>query len=461
LALSAYRGKGVELMMEIKLPKPVGYLIEVLNENGFEAFVVGGSVRDSLLGKTPKDWDLTTNAIPEKVQQLFPKTIATGLKHGTITVLLGEGSFEITTYRLESEYQQHRWPVAVNFTNSLEEDLGRRDFTINALAYHPQIGLRDPYGGQEDLKNQLIKAVGEPEKRFEEDALRMLRGIRFAAQLGWEIETNTWQAIIAQADLINWVSAERVRDELDKILCSVHPEKIELLHESGLLREVLPEVEICYLTPQHHPYHLYNVAQHLIKSVCEIEAVSLLRWTMFLHDLGKPGTKTTDAQGIDHFYEHQELSATLAEAILNRLRFEKRSIDKIFQLIKYHDLFLEPEPRKVRKVMNLVGVDLFWDLLKVKRADCAAQNLNYLEERLLVLDKVGQLYTEIQAKQECITLKDLAISGRELLEVGFQTGPELGKILAELLQLVIDAPDLNQKETLMRLAKALREEKNV
>jgi len=313
-------------MDKIVFPDNVSFIINKLNTHGFEAFIVGGCVRDSILGRTPNDWDITTNALPQHIKSIFEKTYDTGIRHGTVSVAVDGENIEVTTYRIDGGYSDHRRPDSVKFTSNLKEDLARRDFTINAIAYHPEEGLVDYFEGLKDLESGVIRAVGDAEQRFHEDALRMLRTIRFSAQLGFNIERATFDAIARSAGLIKNISSERIRDEINKILISQNPMYFDYLYETGLLHHIIPELTVCYQTRQNNPYHVYNVAGHIMHTVNSVKNTSILRWTMLLHDIGKPSQMTTDDKGIDHFYGHQEVSAELADVILNRLRFDKDSI---------------------------------------------------------------------------------------------------------------------------------------
>lgn len=442
--------------MDIKpaIPREVLFILNTLNQNGYEAFIVGGCVRDSLLGKAPKDWDITTNALPEKLKSFFEKTVDTGIKHGTVTVLINNQQFEVTTYRVDGKYSDNRRPENVYFTSSLKEDLGRRDFTINSMAYHPSQGLMDFFQGKTDLENRLIRAVGIPGERFNEDALRMLRAVRFSAQLDFEIEPSTLKAIKDNSFLIQRISAERIRDELTKILVSHCPMKFTALKTCNLLGIILPEMEACFNVSQNNPYHIYNVAIHTLNSVAYIENDRILRWTMLLHDIGKTGTKTTDTKGIDHFYGHPDVSKNLAANILKRLKFDNKSANTILKLIEFHDKGIGTNHKSVRKMLSCLGGDIFAKLLKVKEADMKAQNPEYLKERLVKLDMIRELYGEITEKQHCTSLKDLSVNGEDLIAAGFIQGKDIGMILNELLDEVIKNPALNTKEQLLDLAKS-------
>ena len=297
----------------IRVPEGAGQVLKTLHGAGFEAYVVGGCVRDSILMHTPQDWDITTSAKPNEVKALFRRTVDTGIRHGTVTVLIGNEGFEVTTYRIDGAYEDGRHPKSVTFTASLDEDLKRRDFTVNAMAYSEETGLIDLFGGLEDLKARVIRAVGDPTERFTEDALRMMRAVRFAAQLDAVIEKKTLQGIRALAPNLRKVSAERTRVELEKLLVSDHPEEMRVLYETGLTAQFLPEFDACMTCEQHNPHHCYTVGEHIIHALCAVRSDKVLRLTMLLHDIGKPQCRTTDENGIDHFHGHVALGAKMAD----------------------------------------------------------------------------------------------------------------------------------------------------
>ena len=437
------------------LPEDVGSILKSLNQRGFEAYIVGGCVRDCIIGRIPADWDIATAALPEQVKGIFEKTVDTGLKHGTVTVMIGAESFEVTTFRVDGEYEDARHPSSVEFTTSIEDDLSRRDFTINAMAFHPDKEFVDPFGGISDIERKLIRTVGGPDDRFQEDALRMLRAVRFSAQLGFSVEDEILRSIRANSRLISSISSERVRDELTRILVSSEPLKFALLQETGLLKHIIPEFERCFETPQNHPYHIYDVALHSLHAVGEIENDRCLRWAMLLHDIGKSATRTTDEKGVDHFYGHPVKSEALAEVILKRLRFDNRSIDRILRLIRLHDREIVPTYKAVARAVCAVGEDIFEDLLKVKAADKMAQNPKYRDKGLHTVAEVKRIYLEMKGSGRCLGLKDLAINGSDLIGTGWPQGREIGRALKQLLERVIDEPGLNRKDRLLELASEL------
>ena len=378
--------------MQIQIPKPVEYIIDTLMEAGFEAFAVGGCVRDTILNRTPGDWDITTSAKPQEVKRLFRRTIDTGIEHGTVTVMLEKIGYEVTTYRIDGEYEDNRHPKSVEFTSNLIEDLKRRDFTINAMAYNPTIGLVDEFEGLKDLEKKVIRCVGHPEDRFDEDALRILRAVRFAAQLGFTIEEETKKAIIKKTKNLMAISAERIRVELVKLLTSPYPEMLITSSELGITKVILPEFDAMLDTPQTNPHHIYNVGVHTIESMkamrrlvleeaypkeyltIDSKLYTVLCLTMLLHDIGKPQSRTFDANGRDHFHGHPALSTKMAKAILNRLKFDNYTTNLVLRLIASHDDRLSPKPVKVRKAANAIGKDIMELLFLVQKSDISAQN---------------------------------------------------------------------------------------
>lgn len=439
-------------MMKLSIPEHVKQIIETLENAGFEAYAVGGCVRDSLLDREPNDWDVTTSASPEQVKGCFRRTVDTGLAHGTVTVLLGGESFEVTTYRVDGVYEDCRHPKEVTFSSELDEDLKRRDFTINAMAYNPRTGLVDRYGGIQDLKDGVIRCVGDAKERFTEDALRILRAVRFSAQLGFSIEESTREGLTLLAPNLRYVSAERIQTELLKLLVSPHPDFLRIAYEAGLTKEFFPEFDVCMETEQNTPHHCYTVGEHTLKSLQEIRADKALRLTMLLHDIGKPVVKTTDETGRDHFKFHGPESERMAKAILRRLKLDNDTIGKVCRLIRWHDYRPAPEMKAVRHAVNRIGEDLFSMYLEVQQADMMAQSEYRRAEKEARLEGVRQCFREILATGQCVSLKTLAVTGRDLIAAGFQPGPRLGEILDGLLARVLDEPGLNEKETLLSIA---------
>lgn len=430
-------------------------IITALESAGFEAWLVGGCVRDLLLGRMPGDWDITTSALPEDVRKCFFHTVPTGLAHGTVTVLIGGIPYEVTTYRLESAYSDFRRPDSVSFVSELRQDLARRDFTVNALAWHPDRGLSDPFGGQNDLAQGIIRAVGQPEERFREDALRMLRAVRFSAQLDFEVEAGTLRALSSLAANIVYVSGERIAAELNKWLLSAHPNRWHLLRDSGLMFWILPELDRCFNVSQNHPWHVYNVGDHTLKAAASAPPVPAIRWTLLLHDLGKAETQTTDAAGVDHFHGHEVQSEALADAVLRRLKWSNEARRRVLHLIRYHDREVLPTEKAVRRAVFVIGEEFFQDWLTVRRGDMLAQNPEKAQPALAQLDEVGRVFEAVKAQAHCLSIGQLALSGKDLLAAGIPQGPEIGRILKALLEWVIEDPHRNNRKALLQRAEEL------
>ncbi|MGE4284223.1 MAG: CCA tRNA nucleotidyltransferase [Clostridia bacterium] len=442
-----------EKVIDMNIPNGVVCILDQLNKNGFEAYIVGGCIRDSIRNKEPKDWDITTSALPEQVKEIFTHTYDTGIKHGTVTIILNNQAYEITTFRIEGIYRDHRKPSSVSFTYSLLEDLKRRDFTMNAIAFHPEKGFIDPFDGKGDILKRVIRCVGNPSERFNEDSLRMLRAIRFACQLDFKIDQCSLDAIYQHRELILNISMERIREELNKMLMSEYPLNLLLMKEGRLMEYILPELDRCFLASQNHPYHVYTVGMHILKAVENIEKNIILKWTMLLHDIGKPVCKTTDDKGIDHFYGHGEESVRIGYDILKRLKFDKKSADMIIQLVRWHDRPIEPTDRAVRKAVRIMGKEIFLNFLKVKEADIKSQNSSCLSQRLKQLETVKEIYAGVIFAGQCLSLDDLAVNGNDLVEIGVPKGKGIGVMLNELLEMVISEPQKNEKETLLNIAK--------
>ena len=434
----------------IQLPEKVGRIIGTLQEHGYEAYAVGGCIRDSILGREPEDWDITTSAMPEETKALFDKTFDTGIQHGTITVLLEKEGFEVTTYRIDGKYEDSRHPKEVTFTRNLREDLLRRDFTINAMAYNETDGLVDIFGGLEDLEAGMIRCVGTAKERFKEDALRILRGVRFAAQLGFDIEEDTRQGMKELAWTLQNISAERIQVELVKMITSKRPEMLREAYELGMTRIVLPEFDQLMTTGQETPHHMYSVGEHTLHAMKNIRADKILRLAMLLHDMGKPALKTVDEAGVAHFKKHALESERIAENVLRRLKFDNDTIRKVTRLVHCHDLRIPATAKSVRSAMNQIGEELFPYYMEVRRADVLAQSMYQREEKIENLDQIEELYHQIVEDGDCVSLKDLAVTGRDLIASGMKPGKKIGEKLEELLKLVIEDPKLNTKEELLK-----------
>lgn len=437
--------------VKIEVPEKANHIIKTIRAAGYEAYAVGGCVRDSILGRKPEDWDITTSAKPEQVKALFPHTVDTGLKHGTVTVMLQREGFEVTTYRIDGKYEDSRHPENVTFTPDLKEDLRRRDLTINAMAYNDEAGLVDIFGGMEDIRAGIIRCVGDPEARFGEDALRILRAVRFSAQLGYSIEEKTKAAISKLAPMLARISAERIQTELVKLLVSPHPDYLRLAYTCGITKVFMPEFDRAMETEQCHPHHCYSVGEHILASLRYVEADKVLRLTMLFHDCGKPEVLQVGEDGLTHFHGHGEVSAVTAEKVLRRLRFDNETIRRVCRLVRYHDYGngVEPDKAMVRRAVNKIGQEAFPHLFMVRYADIMAQSDYLRAEKLENLERWQRLYEEIRAEGQCMSLRDLAVTGADLIAAGQKPGRELGETLQKLLELVLDHPEYNTKERLL------------
>lgn len=422
-------------------------VLKNLETAGYEAYLVGGCVRDLLRGETPADWDIATSALPEQTMALFRgDALPTGLQHGTVTVRRGGMSFEVTTYRLDGTYADCRHPDSVTFTPSLFEDLQRRDFTVNAMAMSRAGVLQDPFGGQEDLHSGVLRCVGAPRRRFSEDALRILRALRFSAVLGFSVEGETAAAAHAMAPLLDKVAAERLREELLKLLCGKNVVPV-LLEYPDVLGVFIPELLPAVGCDQRNRHHCYTVWEHIARSVGFAAPESVLRMTMLLHDLGKPACMTLDEAGEGHFKGHAAVSCTMSRTILQRLRFDKRSAERILTLVKRHDAPIEPTERAVRRLLNRLGEEGARQLLQVKRADNLAQAPAY-HGRQREIDALEALLQSVLDQKECFSLRQLAVNGDDLLALGYR-GKAVGEALQFLLDQVLDGAAPNEKAALL------------
>lgn len=442
-------------MTQIHLPDKVRYIIAELEAAGYEAYAVGGCVRDSLLGRTPSDWDVTTSAKPQQIKAVFRHTIDTGIQHGTVTVMLDREGFEVTTYRIDGEYEDSRHPKEVVFTANLIEDLKRRDFTINAFACNERSGIVDAFDGMADLRQGVIRCVGEASERFGEDALRMLRAVRFSAQLGFSIAEDTKSAIRELAPSLSKISAERIQVELVKLLLSDHPDYMRDAYRLGITAVVLPELDAAFATEQNNPHHQYTVGEHLMQCLLHTRADRSLRIAALLHDIGKPAVRTTDEDGIDHFHGHAEVSERMAVDILKRLKFDNDTIDKVQKYVRYHDDKPQLDARSVRRAVNRIGEAYFPQVMEIRRADTLAQSGYQREQKLAQIDEVLRLYDQIMEKKQCISLKTLAVTGNDLIALGVPRGRRIGEILNCLLDDVLQNPEDNVHEYLIERAKKL------
>ena len=445
--------------MTMDMPKNVDTAINLLQSAGFEAYAVGGCVRDSLLGKTPNDWDITTSAKPEDMKSVFADfhCIDTGIKHGTVTVVIDGEPLEITTFRLDGEYEDNRHPKSVTFTSNLGADLGRRDFTVNAMAYSKKTGTVDLFGGQNDLKNKIIRCVGDPDKRFNEDALRILRALRFASALDFEIEEKTAQSLLKNRALLGNISEERISKELLKLVCGNGAKRI-LTDFAPVLFEILPELQPMYKNSHDNPHHCYDIYEHTLIAVESIDPEPTLRFAMLLHDCGKPAVKKFDENGVAHFYGHQRISAEISAQILARLKVSNKFRDEILFLVSNHDRWeLYENTEKMPRYLSKFGLDGVLKLLKVMRADVLAQSPEY-RYRLDRIADAEEIAKNLAAQKPCLSLSELQINGRTLMDIGIPQGRKLGAVLAQLLDEVIDGVTKNTQEALTTRAREIYSE---
>ena len=444
--------------MNITIPSNVKYIIDEFYKNNYEAFMVGGCIRDALLCKTPKDYDIATSAKPEITEKLFKRTIPTGIKHGTVTVLIDNEPYEVTTYRTEGEYKDNRRPDEVYFVSDIKEDLSRRDFTINAFAYNSREGLKDFFGGLDDLTNGLIRSVGDANKRFNEDALRMLRAIRFSTQLNFDIEENTLNAIKDNKDLIKNISAERIRDELCKILISNNVRTgLNLLKECGLLQIVIPEIVPSIGFDQKNMHHFEDVFNHTLSVIEKCPEDLNIRLAALLHDIGKPDVFFIDDKGNGRFFGHNTKSEKIARDILNRLRFDNKTIKSVCILVREHMNVLDNASNlAIKRLINRVSKENIYSLLELQKADILS-----LKDPNVALYKVSDMRTKIDNiidSNTPLTVKDLAIDGGKLInELQIIPGKIVGDILNYLLELVLKNPELNNYNSLITEAKKYKE----
>lgn len=433
------------------LQEKAEFIISVIEKNGFEAYQVGGCVRDFLMKRPCDDIDITSSAKPYELEKILDenkiKYFETGLKHGTITAVIDNDNFEITTFRTDGRYSDSRHPENVTFVTSLEEDLSRRDFTINAMAYSKKRGLADLFGGLADIENKLIKTVGDPDKRFNEDALRIMRAIRFASVLNFNIEKNTKKSIFKNKELLKNISAERLFTELSKLLLGDNVYNV-LVEYKDVLSVIIPEIKDTFDFPQNTKWHLYDVWRHTCKTVEASPKDTALRLTMLLHDIGKPFVRTTDENGVDHFKGHQAVSAQMAEKVLKRFKVSNELYGRVMFLIPIHDMHIGTDKKKVKKWLSEVGEDRLLDLVSVKRADKSGQNPEMTGEELLNLDKTEKMIRLIVDEGEPLTVKDLDINGNDLISLGFK-GKEIGEILSEILSLVVSDELENKKDVII------------
>lgn len=442
--------------MELKISDGANKIIKKIQQAGYEAYIAGGAVRDLIMNKTPHDYDIATSALPEDIKRIFERTIDTGIKHGTVTVIENKMGYEVTTFRRDGEYKDGRHPENVEFIVHPKEDCMRRDFTINAMMYNIKKGVIDYFGGIRDIRAGIIRCVGDPEQRFKEDALRMLRAVRFKAILGFKIDEETERVIKKYAVLIKKVSSERIREELNKILLSDNPDYIRDLNRLGLLKFIIPELDKCFGEPQKNKYHIYDVGEHIMQAIKNTPQDIILRWAALLHDTGKPCCSSTDSNGIIHFYGHHRESRRIAVDVLHRLKMDNDSIRDIAMLVEHHDYRVEPSYPAVKRMMSKTGAELFEKLLILQRADNTAKNPKYLPDKIKKINSGLNIYRQVIASGQPYRISDLVINGKDLMNIGYRQGREIGDELKSLLDEVIIKPDLNNRSYLIKRAKEMR-----
>lgn len=439
----------------LQMPEACRQIIDRLKENGHRAYAVGGCVRDALLGQQPHDWDITTSALPQQILALFPEypVIETGLQHGTVTLVINHEPFEITTFRIDGDYSDGRHPDSVRFTASIEEDLARRDFTINAMAYNDEDGLIDPFGGRDDLAQKQIRCVGDPERRFSEDALRLFRAVRFSAVLGFSIHSDTLRALHRLSPTITLVAKERIFSELKKTLTA--PQAAEALRTAPeLLFSAVPQLACIRDVPQNSRYHIYDVWEHTLHALEASSPDCTVRLALLLHDTGKGVCRTVGADGRDHFYGHAGKSAAIARDALHTLRCDNKTLHDVVKLVELHDLHFPMRPAKFRRLLASVGYELFYKLIDVSKADSLAHAPEFIPERLAALDEALLEARRLEKENYCLSLKQLAVNGRDMAELGLH-GQEIGQVLHQLLDEVILGQQINDRDRLLTRAQRI------
>lgn len=436
----------------IEVPAPVYFIIQELEKHGHEAYMVGGCVRDSVLGRKPHDYDICTSATPDEILQAFPyeEIIPTGLQHGTVTILINKEPFEVTTYRIDGDYSDNRRPDNVIFTKNLVEDLRRRDFTINAMAYNPKTGLIDPFNGMEDIKYKKIRCVGSAEDRFNEDALRILRAIRFEAQLNFAGLPETMFEIERQYERLNNISIERINSEFCKIVVS-EQFCVELVLYPNVFSLFIPELKDLICFQQNNPYHAYDVFDHTVHAIEKCESDDLVvRLAVFFHDFGKPHSYQDGEGGIRHFKGHGKVSAEITNSIMKRLRFDNETRNNVVELVYYHDATFEVGKKYVKRWLNKIGEKQFRRLLEVRKADIKGQKPDYEKSRIKKVDNIESILEEILQEQECFSLKDLSVNGNDVKKtMNLKEGKDIGYWLNEILKRVMDGELVNNRDDLI------------
>ena len=449
-----------------EFPAKVRTIISRLQDAGYEAYAVGGCVRDSYMGRIPNDWDITTNALPAQVKEIFRRTIDVGIEHGTVKVMMGNDGYEVTTYRIDGEYEDSRHPKEVTFTSDLAEDLRRRDFTINAMAYSEKTGLVDLFGGMQDLKDGVIRAVGDPAERFDEDALRMLRALRFSAAFDFKIEDETAKAISRLCGNLANISAERIRTELEKLICSDHPGRLRQAYDLGVTAVIFPEWDVMTECEQVTPHHFTNVGDHTIVALEYIarhfhdidkKEDRILRIATMLHDIAKPAKKFRGDDGADHFKGHPEEGVAMAESFLRRLKYDNDTIKRVKKLVRFHDDTPELTYPSVRRFIVDVEASNMDNLMRLKLADLYAHTDYKREEKLRRIETLDEMYRQIIKDGDCLSVSSLAVRGNDLMAEGIPAGPAIGAALSKLLEAVLDDPSVNEREKLLDIIRGKTE----
>lgn len=445
-------------MIKIQVPRDVQNMIEQLENKGYTAYIVGGCVRDAIMGKSPHDYDICTSATPDEMKEVFKEydVIETGLKHGTLTVKGEDDFYEITTYRIDTEYKDNRHPDKVIFVDDIEKDLARRDFTINAMAYNKKTGLIDPFGGEKDVKDKIIRCVGNPDKRFNEDGLRIMRAIRFASVCGFSINKDTENSIHKNKSLLNNISQERITSEFCKMLTTAD---FNLLNNyKDIIGEIIPEMKQTFDFEQYNYHHLYNVYEHIIHSVDSAPNDLIIRLSLFFHDIGKPSCFSLDENGVGHFYSHSKASEEITEKVMREMKFDNKSIKTVCELVGNHDIIPTDSKKFVRKMLNKLGKEQTERLLMIEECDKKAQTVNKDSlETFRIITNVREKINEVIEEENCFSLKDLAINGNDLKNIGIKEGKEIGIILNLLLENVLENPENNSREKLLKIAENLKE----
>ncbi len=449
-----------------EFPAKVRTIISRLQDAGYEAYAVGGCVRDSYMGRIPNDWDITTNALPAQVKEIFSRTIDVGIEHGTVKVMMGNDGYEVTTYRIDGEYEDSRHPKEVTFTSDLAEDLRRRDFTINAMAYSEKTGLVDLFGGMQDLRDGVIRAVGDPAERFDEDALRMLRALRFSAAFDFKIEDETAKAISRLCGNLANISAERIRTELEKLICSDHPGRLRQAYDLGVTAVIFPEWDVMTECEQVTPHHFTNVGDHtivaleyIVKHFHDIDKKEdrILRIATMLHDIAKPAKKFRGDDGADHFKGHPEEGVAMAESFLRRLKYDNDTIKRVKKLVRFHDDTPELTYPSVRRFIVDVEASNMDNLMRLKLADLYAHTDYKREEKLRRIETLDEMYRQIIKDGDCLSVSSLAVRGNDLMAEGIPAGPAIGAALSKLLEAVLDDPSVNEREKLLDIIRGKTE----